>query len=294
MKLHQLRDVIAVADQGSLRAASRELGVAQSAITKSVQQLERELDAPLFERHKRGVIVTPAGAAFVQRARLALGELGRARDEIGQSRRGGGGSVTVSLSTVPHMAMLPAALGPFLERYPDVRLTLLEALGFNSAEPQMRSGAVDVYIGVAPAAKLPAEYRVEPLFRNARFVVARAGHARARAGSLRELVDERWAVSSAEQAKSGFAALFRRHHCRVPERLTFATSILSQLVLAISAGMLMIAPKQALEFSPYKGRLVRIPVREEIDAPSIVIVRRAASPLTPAAEYFCDLMRRAA
>jgi DNA-binding transcriptional LysR family regulator len=100
-------------------------------------------------------------------------------------------------------------------------------------------------------------------------------------------------VPSAEQARSSFAALFRKHHCPVPERLTFATSILSQLVLAMSAGMLMIAPKQALEFSPYKSRLIRIPVREEIDAPPIVIVRRTASPLTPAAEHFCDLMRRA-
>jgi len=42
-----------------------------------------------------------------------------------------------------------------------------------------------------------------------------------------------------------------------------------------------------------KGLLIRVPVREEIDAPAVVIVRRTASPLTPAAEHFCDLMRRA-
>ena len=143
MKLHQLRDVIAVADHGSLRAASRQLGIAQSAITKSVQQLEKELDAPLFERHKRGAILTPVGAGFVERARAALGELERARDEIGQRAGGAGGAVTVSLSTVPHMALLPSAIGPFLKRYPEVRLTVLEALGFQSAEAHLRSGAVD-------------------------------------------------------------------------------------------------------------------------------------------------------
>ena len=293
MKLHQLRHAIAVAELGSLRSAARQLKIGQSAITKSIQQLEKELDVPLFERHKRGAVLTPMGALFVQRARAASGELARALDEIRQHRGAGTGEVRMSLSTVPHMALLPSVIGPFTRRYPQVRLTVLEALGFHSVEAQMRSGAVDAYIGVAPASRLPTEYRVETLFKNQRFVVARAGHPDARATSLRELTDVRWVVPSAQTAEGSFAALFRKHRCRIPAQLTFAPSILGQLVFVLNAGMLMVAPRQVLEFSPYKGLLTRVPVREEIDAPAVVIVRRTASPLTPAAEHFCDLMRRA-
>jgi DNA-binding transcriptional LysR family regulator len=50
LKLHHLRDVIAVAEAGSLRAASRKSGLSQSTMTKSIQYLEKEIGAPIFER----------------------------------------------------------------------------------------------------------------------------------------------------------------------------------------------------------------------------------------------------
>ena len=43
MKFNHLRDVLAVAERGSVRAAARELGVAQSALTRSIRELEKEL-----------------------------------------------------------------------------------------------------------------------------------------------------------------------------------------------------------------------------------------------------------
>ena len=51
MKLSQLRDVLAVSETGSLRAAGRHLGIAQPAITRSIRDIEQELGATLFERH---------------------------------------------------------------------------------------------------------------------------------------------------------------------------------------------------------------------------------------------------
>src|SRR5580704_9101634 len=51
MKLAQLRHMMAVAERGSLRAAARDLGVAQPAVTRSIRELEREFGVVLFERH---------------------------------------------------------------------------------------------------------------------------------------------------------------------------------------------------------------------------------------------------
>src|SRR5579871_873266 len=107
MKLNQLRDVLAVASAGSLRAAARKLGVAQPALSRSIHELERELGVPLFERQSKGIAVTPIGEAFIRRATSVQAELQRAREEVSQMRGEAHGRITICLSTVPHIALLP-------------------------------------------------------------------------------------------------------------------------------------------------------------------------------------------
>ena len=58
--------------------------------------------------------------------------------------------------------------------------------------------------------------------------------------------------------------------------------------------MLAIVPRQWTEFSPTRGTLRKLELKETIAAPPITLIRRAALPLTPAAEYLCDLLRNAA
>src|ERR1700722_17466765 len=82
MKLAQLRYVAAIADQGSLRAAARHLGVAQPAFSRSIAELERELGAALFERRARGMIATPLGQDFVRRAHAILNDVRRAKATV--------------------------------------------------------------------------------------------------------------------------------------------------------------------------------------------------------------------
>eukprot|EP01031_Cornospumella_fuschlensis_P006796 gene6796-8452_t len=70
-KSRHLRDFIAIAHSRSLRAAATSLGLTQPAISRSLQELEEELGVPLFERHARGVLLTPAGEKFLVRAQIA-------------------------------------------------------------------------------------------------------------------------------------------------------------------------------------------------------------------------------
>ena len=60
MKLNQLRDMVAIVQQGSLRAAARHLDLAQPALTRSIRTLERDLGTALFEREARGMVLTTA------------------------------------------------------------------------------------------------------------------------------------------------------------------------------------------------------------------------------------------
>lgn len=293
MKFNQLRDVITVAEKGSLRAASRHLGLAQSAMTKSIRLLEKELGAPLFERHKRGTVLTPMGTLFLRRARVATSELSRAREEVQQHLGGGAGSVVACLSIVPHMVLLPQVITPFLARYPQAKLTVLEGLGFAAVEKQLRDGEVDFFIGVEPTQRPATGFVIEKLFDNERLVVARKGNPLRNAKSMADLVGARWVLGSTTYAEVTFAALFRKYRLPVPKQLTFAGSVLGQMQVLLHTDMLSVLPRQCLDTAPMKGLLVRIPIKEAIVSPPIVLVRRASLPLTPAAEFFCDLARRA-
>src|SRR5215470_13929041 len=180
MKFSQMRDVVAIAERGSLRAAARHLSLAQPALTRSIHDLERELGIPLFERRARGMILTPMGEAFVRRASAVLSEVRRARDEVEQLHGGTRGRVVAGLSLAAHVALLPAALKPFRARYPQVQLHLIEGW-YPTLETGLKDGTVDFYVGPKHERPPSAELVQEHLFENTRIVLGRKGHPLAKA-----------------------------------------------------------------------------------------------------------------
>ena len=294
MKLNQLRDLLAVAEHGSLRAAARHLGLAQPALTRSIQELERELDTPLFERRAKGVTATPMGEKLIQRAAVVQNEIRRAREEIGQLKGASDGKVSVCLSTVPHLAMLPTALAPFRARYPGVHLDIREGL-FQSVDTALRNGLVDCYIGPPPREAAGPELLVEKLFDNERVVLCRKGHPLANARSLRELADAQWLSTSVTfKAEEEINPLFAQMGLPPPRIALQAHSTLTMLVTASHSDLLAMLPIQWMHSPMTRDALHRIGIVEKLPAPPICLVRRRGLALTPAAEYFCDMMRRTA
>src|SRR4051812_47398201 len=99
MREAHLRDFIAVADTGSVRAAARRLRLSQGAISKNLLALERELGVALLVRSARGVEPTDFGKILLRRARLADGELRKAKEEIAALAGHAAGPVSVGLSS---------------------------------------------------------------------------------------------------------------------------------------------------------------------------------------------------
>jgi LysR family transcriptional regulator of gallate degradation len=81
-KLQNFRVFLSVADAKSIKGAADELFKAPSAITRSIMELERALDVPLFERKPRGMFITAYGEAVLARARRIHDELHAASSEI--------------------------------------------------------------------------------------------------------------------------------------------------------------------------------------------------------------------
>jgi DNA-binding transcriptional LysR family regulator len=293
MKFHHLNAVTAVADRGSLRAAARALGMSQPALTHSIGELERELGASLFERRARGMTLTPVGELFVQRARAITSEARRAQAEVEQFLGGVSGEVVVCLSVVAHLALMPMALPLFQKRYPKVRLRVLEG-AFPAMASRVREGSIDFYIGPTPEPELAREFVVEKLFDNTRAIFARKGHPLANAKSLDELMGAQWITTGiTERAETEFEEFFASHGLPMPQIAVQGESMLSILMALLSTDMLTVTLRQFAEFDLTRNALQIIDTRETMSAPAIAVVRRAALPLTPAADYLCDMFRRA-
>ncbi|MBT2468522.1 LysR family transcriptional regulator [Streptomyces sp. ISL-66] len=141
--LAQLRYLVAVADCRSITGAAASVFVAQSALSRAVQAMERDLGVELLARRGRGVDLTPEGARVVRLARTVLDAV-EAIDDIG-TPHGKDTRTTLVLVTTPTLALdLASELVPaFTERHPgiDVRLqqydsreALMQELGQGRAE----------------------------------------------------------------------------------------------------------------------------------------------------------------
>jgi LysR family transcriptional regulator, regulator of abg operon len=292
MKLNQLRDLVTIVERGSLRGAARHLDVAQSGLTRSIRSLERELGHPMFEREARGMQLTPMGRVFYQRASSAMNELRRADEEMAQAQGGVQGTVVAGLSIMPHLGMLPEALGPFRRRYPGVTLKVIEGL-YPAIEPGLRNGSIDFYLGAASQDDPAPGLISETLFENTRIVVGRKGHPFGGARSLKDLCQADWATPSLDvNATEDLNEVFSRFKLGQPQIRLQANSAMSLLVALAHSDLLTMLPRQWAEFALTQHALQVIPVREKLTAPPIVFIRRADMPLTPAADHLSDLLKR--
>jgi LysR family transcriptional regulator of abg operon len=294
MKLHHIRDIVAIADAGSLRAAAQHLGLAQPALTRSIRELEHELDAVLFERQARGMRPTPLGEAFIRRARAIQNDLRNARDELEQLKGHSQGRVAIGLSMASNIALLPAILRPFQKRFPAVKLSIVE-----NAFPALRSvlsdGDLDFYVGPLISPLVSQRLIAEKLFDNERIILSRSGHPLFSVRSLGELAAAGWVGTPITDDLQAEMDPFFDQYGLPPPRIEIETqSALSTFFVAASTDLLAMLPRQWLRH-PGVGEIVRhIQVSETLVAPPICLVRRGDLPLTPAAEYLADLVQRAA
>ncbi|RWQ55436.1 LysR family transcriptional regulator [Mesorhizobium sp.] len=123
--LSQLAVLAAVAQCGSFRGAAKELGIAPSAVSHAVSNLEARLGVRLLARSTRSVAPTEAGAQLLERLRPALSEIDLALESAVEARDRPAGNLRLTVPrTAAHLALTPR-LGAFASAYPDIVLEIV-------------------------------------------------------------------------------------------------------------------------------------------------------------------------
>lgn len=191
MNISQLRAFVTVVDKGSFSAAGRAMGVSQPAVTMQVQALEADVGATLLDRRYRRVDLTEAGQALLPHARKVLEQLDEARDDIAATSGTVSGRLRIAASTTPGVYVVPALLGSFVERFPEVGVSVAVADTAQVIEA-VESGHAD--LGVGGSLVRGARVGFEEIGRDELVLIASPSHRLAGAKSieLSGLCDETW------------------------------------------------------------------------------------------------------
>ena len=128
LRLHQLRALVGVAEQGGIRAAARHLHISQAALTKSLRQLEDVAGVTLLLRSARGISLTEAGQRLLARAHLVTQQIELAGEELRQTEGGQQGRLRVALTPYLILQHLGPLYREFRQHYPQVTLEFVEGL----------------------------------------------------------------------------------------------------------------------------------------------------------------------
>ncbi|MBO4270038.1 LysR substrate-binding domain-containing protein [Microbispora triticiradicis] len=266
--LVQLRYFVTAAELGSMTAASRELMVAQSAISAAIAQVERELGVQLLIRHHaRGLSLTRAGERFLVEAREFLAHAAA----LAQSARGLAGSLTGELAVGCLTTLAPFYLSRLLRefagRYPGVRVSVAEG-ELSAMEAALLDGRCEV--ALVYAIDLALDLDIRPLTQARPYALLPLGHplAEAEAVSLADLATEPMILLDLPRSRDYFRAIYPTE-----PRVRFRTSSYETARSLVAGGHgYSILNQRADNDQTYDGgRVACVPISDDVPALDVVL-----------------------
>ncbi len=275
-----MRYFVRVAELGSMGRAAAELGLVTSALSQQISRLESELSTRLLQRSSTGVRPTEAGLAFLRQAQLVLRHADDAMQAAKQSRLLGHVSLGLASSTATVLAL--PLLAALRERYPDVRVHLVEAL---SGELTAMLNARRLDLAVVFETESARRWSVQPLLDETLFLMARPGlpglptAAKVR---LRDLATLPLVLPTGSHGlRAVLGAAFAA--ARVEPRIVLEVDGLAVLMAAVQAGLAAsIQPGSAALRLPADG-IVCLPISDRSARRRSLLASLSDDELSPAA-----------
>ncbi|MFT4082779.1 MAG: LysR family transcriptional regulator [Nocardioides sp.] len=287
--LVQLRYFAAAAEHGSMTIAARELVVSQSAVSTAIAQLEKGLGVQLLLRHHaRGLALTAAGREFYAELRGYLAHTQELADSATNAGQALVGELVIGCFDTLAPFWLPTLVAEYGRRHPGVEVRALEdehsalkrALRGGECEVALMYGydlgedLVPTVVGVAPP-----------------HVVLAADHPLAGGATvaLADLAEEPMVLLDLPHTNTYFRSLFAelgiepqvRHRTRGYETV--------RAMVAAGHGYAVLNQRPAHDLTYAGGRVVALPIREELAPLDIVLARARDGRLTRKAEAFVKM-----
>ncbi|MDO9196455.1 LysR family transcriptional regulator [Rhodoferax sp.] len=290
--LKQFRYFLAVSETASVAAAARMINIAQSAVTKSVQELEESLGVRLFERTSRGMVLTQEGHRFQASAHKVIAAVA----EAGQLSRGKvetlSGNLTIGVTSLVAGYYLADLFARFQRSHPSVNVSVVEDSP-QFLEHLLINGEVDLAIMVSNALGDPQALVVEELTSSPNRVWLASSHPLAERPelTLAECAAHPLVVLEADRVESVLSAVWSRHglHPQVMMRTSSLEAVRS--LVGIGAGITVLPDFLYRPWTLDADHIDVRTLREAVPSIDVGLVWRRGSRSRPVVTEFIELAK---
>ncbi|WP_010140860.1 LysR family transcriptional regulator [Oceanicola sp. S124] len=241
-----LQAFLAIAKEANLSAAAERIGLTQPSLTKRLANLEEELGAPLFERHRRGMRLTAAGRRFLARAQRIETEYNRAYEELNTLMGMGLETLRVGAGPLYHLRYVTPLFTRLRKRFPALSFELIADQNAVTL-PMLREERVDVVLGAIEPLSPAEEIEIIPVSEIEHSVMMPADDPLASKARLtpQDLEGLEWvAYQGATDNVPLLRRYFTQHKLSPPTFRAHSTSFTTALDLTRAFGAKLMAPLQ--------------------------------------------------
>jgi DNA-binding transcriptional LysR family regulator len=284
MDLRHMRYFMAVAETQNFHRAAAALNIVQSALSRRILDLEKQLNLTLLERSPKGVALTDAGKIFLRHAQAIIGEAERAKAHMKKLSTGELGSLRLGLNRIaPQLPVISQALQAFRQNHPGVKLDLLSMTTHEQLDALL-TGALDFgFLTNGAAAPKALEFR--SIFKDYFILALPADHKLARPGvkiRLVDLADEDFIFISRRTGRIAYDSLLAAFAAqRITPRIVQESDSEDSHLGLVAAGMGLTFTYSSITARYHRPGLVFKPVEDlDIDIDIDLVWRRTGrSPL---------------
>mgnify|MGYP000955481496 CR=1 FL=1 len=266
-----------VAEKGTITGAAKEFNYVQSNITSRIQKLESELNTPLFNRHRRGMTLTPEGKKLLTYSKQIL----RLTDEMHkaiQSKTEPSGKLDIgTIETVIH---LPKILSSYIKNYKNVDLSLFTGVTEDLEEDVLNHKLDGAFV---TGSDFHPDLVSHEAFQEELVLISdRSG------ATLEELKEEPFlCFSEGCGYRARLEAWYRDQNIAPRKVMEFGT--LETILRSVAMGLgVSFVPKSAVTHMEQRDLIQCHPLPEQYSKIKTVFIRRADTYLTPTIEKFIE------
>ena len=175
LQLRSLNHLVVLSRRLNYARAAEDLGISQSALSRSIQALERQFAIRLFDRDRAGVSLTPQGRQVVERAGVLLADADDMEHQLVRDASGEAGHIRFGMAPMPARALLSVAVAERLRLSPDVTNEVV-VRDVTALWSLLVAGEIEFFVSQDGLVPNSSQARVEMLGHFPLNLIVRAGH----------------------------------------------------------------------------------------------------------------------